>query len=217
MKQAQGTASIQAIGNVTLTQVLPTRTQTIVYSSGANANFVTTPKLTVASNLPPQRQITTTRPTVRNMLFCIIELDINKNFNLQGQITSTRLAMPVSVSQAATRLVAPQATVLTSGARISTVSSTQASAVIGGTTPTRIVTSNQPNVSIGRLAVTVANQSQTNNNILSQTRISLHPLVAVANNSQNRNIQTQGPKVITQPSQPGITLILYKIVRYILI
>lgn len=111
--------------------------------------------------------------------------------------------MPVTVSQAATRLVTPQATVLTSGARISTVSSTQASTVIGGTTPTRIVTSNQPNVSIGRLAVTVANQSQANNNILSQTRISLHPLVAVANNSQNRNIQAQGPKVITQASQPG--------------
>lgn len=67
LKQAQGTTSIQAIGNtVTLAQVLPTRTQTIVYSGGTNANFVATPKLAVSSNIPSQRQIATTRPTVYN-------------------------------------------------------------------------------------------------------------------------------------------------------
>lgn len=117
--------------------------------------------------------------------------------------------MPVAVSQTTTRLVAPQATVLTSGSRISTVSTTQAPTVIGSQ-PARIVTPNQSNVSIGRLAVTVANQPQSNNNILSQ-RISLHPLVAVANNSQNRNIQTQGPKVIAQPAQPGAAIHLAQI------
>lgn len=110
--------------------------------------------------------------------------------------------MPVTITQSGnTRLVTPQATVLTSGARISSVAGSQSSQLMG-TQPTRIVSTTQPNVSLGRLAVTVANQ-QANTNILGQTRIStlsLHPLVAVANN-QSRNIQTQGAKVITQPTQ----------------
>lgn len=117
-------------------------------------------------------------------------------------MTTARLSVPVSISQTnATRLVAPQATVLTTGARISTVPVTQQASVIG-TTAARLVSTTQPNVSLGRLAVTVANTTQgTNANILGQTRISLHSVVALPNNSQTRNIQAQGAKVISQSVQ----------------
>lgn len=107
----------------------------------------------------------------------------------------------MNATQPGARLVTPQAAVLTSGARISTVSSQQQPAVLGST-GARIV-STQPNVTIGRLSV-ASPASVSSTNLLGQTRIStlnLHSLVAVANTSQARNIQTQGPKVITQPAQ----------------
>lgn len=89
----------------------------------------------------------------------------------------------------------PQATVLTSGARITAV--TQPPTVIG-TTPNRIVTT-QPNVTIGRLSVAAAPAQVSNSNILGQTR-TLN-LLAVANTSQPRSVHTQATKVITQPAQ----------------
>lgn len=117
---------------------------------------------------------------------------------LQTQVTTTRL--PVNVTQPSARLVAPQAAVLTTGTRISTVSPAQQPSVIG--TSARLVSTTQPNVSLGRLAVTVANTAQvTNTNILGQTRISLHSVVALPNNTQARNMQTQGTKVIAQSVQ----------------
>lgn len=114
--------------------------------------------------------------------------------------------MPISVTQAGSaRLVAPQGTVLTTGTRISTVPAPQQSAIIGAT-PARIVSTTQPNVTLGRLSVSVSTSpaQASSANVLGQTRIStlsLHPLVAVASSTQPRSIQTQGAKVITQPVQ----------------
>lgn len=112
----------------------------------------------------------------------------------------------MNVTQSGTRLVTPQATVLASNARLSSVPSTQSTVI--GSTSTRIVSTTQQNVSIGRLAVTVANASQSNTPaILGQTKIAIHPLL-VANNSQTRTIPTQGTKVIAQPAQGNVMFCL---------
>ncbi|CAG9825085.1 unnamed protein product [Phaedon cochleariae] len=172
-----GVTGIQALGNtVTIAQVLPSRTQTIVYGTNTTAQFTPTARITVAN--PNQGQRT---PQPRSL----------------GQVTTTRLTVPVNVSQSGTRLVAPQATVLASGTRISTIPTNSGS--VG-----RIVTT-QPNVNLGRLSVAAASPTAVSStNILGQTRIStlnLHSLV-VANSSQARSIPAQGAKVITQPA-PG--------------
>ncbi|KAF5303061.1 hypothetical protein FQR65_LT08390 [Abscondita terminalis] len=167
---------------VTIAQVIPSRTQTLVYSSNGT-QFTSTPRLTVGNTVQNQRPISTSK----------------------AQMSTARLTMPISVSQGGTtRLVAPQGTVLTTGARISTISTSQSS-----TTP-RVVSTSQSTVTLSRLSVSVATApTQANSvNVLGQTRIStlsLHPLVAVASNSQPRTIQTQGAKVINQPV-PGNTL-----------
>lgn len=173
---------------MTLTQVLPTRTQALVYSTGSNAHFATAPRLTVASNVQTQRQVTAPRSV--------------------SQVTTARLTMPVNVAQSGTRLVTPQGTVLASSARLSAIPASQPTVI--GTTPTRIVSTSQQSVSIGRLPVTVGSVSPANaQNILGQTKISLHPLL-VTNSSQARTIQAQGAKVITQPAQ-GIVTFFYDI------
>lgn len=105
----------------------------------------------------------------------------------------------MSVAQSGARLVTPQTAVLAPGTRISTVPGQQQTPVLG---PTRVV-STQPSVTVGRLSV-ASPASVSSANVLGPTRIStlnLHSLVAVANSSQARTIQTQGPKVITQPAQ----------------
>nr|XP_023019504.1 histone deacetylase complex subunit SAP130-B [Leptinotarsa decemlineata] len=179
-----GAAGIQALGNaVTITQVLPNRTQAVVYSANTAPQFSPTARLTVPSATQNQRP-----PQPRTI----------------GQITTTRLTVPVNVSQSGTRLVTPQATVLASGTRISTVPSQQGS-TLGSAT--RIVTS-QSNVSLGRVSVAAAPTAVSTANLLGQTRISavnLHPFVAVANSSQSRSISNQGAKVIT-PAQGTIHL-----------
>lgn len=112
--------------------------------------------------------------------------------------------MPVNVTQAPARLVTPQATVFTSGSRISATATPQGTVL--GSTQARIVTT-QSSGTIGRLSVATATPAAVSNtNLLSQTRIStlnLQSFVAVANNSQARGVQGQtAPKVITQPA-PG--------------
>ncbi|KAG5883158.1 hypothetical protein JTB14_033409 [Gonioctena quinquepunctata] len=181
-----GATGIQALGNtVTIAQVLPSRTQAVVYSPNANAQFTPAARITVASSIPNQR-VPQPRPI--------------------GQVTTTRLTVPVNVSQSGARLLAPQATVLTSGTKISTVPAQQATA-LGSTA--RIVNT-QPNVTLGRLSVAAASPNAvTSTNLLGQTRIStinLHSFVAVANSSQARSIPSQGAKVITQPAQGTIHL-----------
>lgn len=110
--------------------------------------------------------------------------------------------MPISVTQGSgDRLVAPQGTVLT-GTRISTVSAPQQQSMIGSTA--RLVTTAPSSVTLGRLSVSVATSpaQASNPSVLGQTRIStLYPLVAVANSTQPRTLQTQGAKVIAQPVQ----------------
>lgn len=129
---------------------------------------------------------------------------------------------------ATARLVAPQATVLTSaGARISTLPPTG----VPQHQQPRLVSSSttaQPPAAGGRLQVTVANSGQvvTSGNILGQTRIStlsLHPLVAVANSAaaaaaaaaaQGRGaIQAQGAKVIAQPTQGELHFGVYLFIK----
>ncbi|CAH0558212.1 unnamed protein product [Brassicogethes aeneus] len=173
-----GASTIQTIGSsVTIAQVLPSRTQAVVYSANTGSQFPST-RLTVASNLPNQRQNQGVRPI--------------------GQVATARLTVPVNVATSGARLVAPQ-TVLTSGARISAVQSPQQQQQ-----GARIVCT-QPSAPLGRL--TVATPTVVSANNVLGTRISalnlsnISSLVAVANSPQQRGLQTQGPKVITQPTQ----------------
>ncbi|XP_031343789.1 histone deacetylase complex subunit SAP130 isoform X2 [Photinus pyralis] len=176
-KPNQGATAIQTLGStVTLAQVIPSRTQTLVYSTNGT-QFTSAPRLTIASTI--QNRLSTTS---------------------KAQVTTARLTMPIVSQGGSTRLVAPQGTVLTTGARISTVPTTQQP------TPPRIVSTTQSTVTLGRLSVSVtsAPTQVSSVNVLGQTRIStlsLHPLVAVANNAQPRTIQAQTAKVIAQPVQ----------------
>lgn len=124
-------------------------------------------------------------------------------------MTATRL--PINVPQSGTaRIVTPQATLLTSGTRISTVSTSQQTTVIGA--QRLLSTSQSQNLPLGRLSVTVPSQSQNSSaNILTQTRIPTlsFPLVAVTSNPQNRTLQTQTAKVITQTGQGIIIKLSY--------
>lgn len=125
-------------------------------------------------------------------------------------MTATRL--PINVPQTGTaRIVAPQAALLTSGTIISTVSTSQQTTVIGAQ---RIISTTQSqNVPLSRLSVSVPNQTQSSGtNILTQTRIPTlsFPLVAVTSNPQNRTLQTQTAKVITQPG-PGMILLNFPV------
>lgn len=176
-KPNQGATAIQTLGStVTLAQVIPSRTQTLVYSTNGT-QFTSAPRLTIAS-------------TTQNRL----------STASKAQVATARLTMPIVGQGGSTRLVAPQGTVLTPGARISTVPTMQQP------TPPRIVSTTQSTVTLGRLSVSVtsAPTQVSSVNVLGQTRIStlsLHPLVAVANNAQSRTIQAQTAKVIAQPVQ----------------
>lgn len=83
-KSGQATTSIQALGNtVTLAQVLPARTQTLVYSTGANgAQFATAPRLSVANTIQSQRQPSITKPVVCIITICFT-LNNTDNFRLK--------------------------------------------------------------------------------------------------------------------------------------
>ncbi|XP_063903310.1 histone deacetylase complex subunit SAP130 isoform X2 [Zophobas morio] len=178
-KPGQNATGIQGLGNtVTIAQVLPSRTQAVVYSANTSGQFTATPRLTVASSAQNQRQSTAARP-----------------------VTTARLTIPVNVTQTGARLVTPQATVLTSGARIAAVSSQPQQSTVIGTTTNRNV-STQPTVTIGRLSVGAAPAQVSNSNITTRT-LNLHPVV-LANTSQPRSIHTQATKVITQPAQGAI-------------
>ncbi|CAG9858712.1 unnamed protein product [Phyllotreta striolata] len=185
-----GSSTIQALGNtVTIAQVLPARTQALVYSANTSAQFTPAAKITVAttsSSIP--------RPAQPRSI---------------SQITNARLTVPVNVTQSGARLITPQATVLTSGTRISAVGTSQPPSTLN--TTTRIVTS-QPNLSIGRLSVAAAPAQVSSSNFLGQTKIStlsLHSLVAVASGNSvpgRGTLASQGSKVITQPAQGTIQL-----------
>lgn len=65
-KPGQNATGIQGLGNtVTIAQVLPSRTQAVVYSANTSGQFTATPRLTVASSAQNQRQSTAARPVVR--------------------------------------------------------------------------------------------------------------------------------------------------------
>nr|CAH7761253.1 unnamed protein product [Callosobruchus chinensis] len=180
-----GAATIQTLGT-TVAQVLPSRTQAVVYTANT-PQFTPTTRITVSNTTLSAQRLPQTRIT--------------------SQVPAARLTVPMNVSQACTRLVAPQTTVLTSGMRLSTVSTSQQPTVLSSTPATRITT--QPSGTIGRLSVATTPTVSTAN-ILGSTRIStlnlqnLHSLVAVANSAQQRNVQAQAPKVITQPAQVNV-------------
>nr|CAI5827699.1 unnamed protein product [Callosobruchus analis] len=182
-----GGTTIQTLGT-TVAQVLPNRTQAVVYTANT-PQFTPTTRITVSNTTLSAQRLPQTRIT--------------------SQVPAARLTVPMNVSQSCTRLVAPQTTVLTSGMRLSTVSTSQQPTVLSSTPATRITT--QPSGTIGRLSVATAPTVSTAN-ILGSTRIStlnlqnLHSLVAVANSAQQRNVQAQVPKVITQPAQGTIHL-----------
>nr|CAH7759215.1 unnamed protein product [Callosobruchus chinensis] len=180
-----GAATIQTLGT-TVAQVLPSRTQAVVYTANT-PQFTPTTRITVSNTTLSAQRLPQTRIT--------------------SQVPAARLTVPMNVSQSCTRLVAPQTTVLTSGMRLSTVSTSQQPTVLSSTPATRITT--QPSGTIGRLSVATTPTVSTAN-ILGSTRIStlnlqnLHSLVAVANSAQQRNVQAQAPKVITQPAQVNV-------------
>ncbi|XP_017773055.1 PREDICTED: histone deacetylase complex subunit SAP130-A isoform X2 [Nicrophorus vespilloides] len=181
-KTSQGTPAIQTLNAVTLAQVLPSRTQTLVYSTGNTTHFAATPRITIATTVTTQRQQTTTA---------------------KPMVTATRLAVPVNVTQTTSRLVAPQAAMLSAaGTRISAVTATsQQPATVLGATPTRILSTTPTNVSLNRLTMAVTNPPTTSNNaVLNQIRSTLaYPIIAATNSSQNRTLPAQA-KVIT-PNQ----------------
>lgn len=72
-KPGQNASGIQGLGNtVTITQVLPSRTQAVVYSANTGGQFTATPRLTVASSAQNQRQSAAARPVV---IITITKLD----------------------------------------------------------------------------------------------------------------------------------------------
>lgn len=78
-KPGSATGGIQTLTNtVTLAQVLPNRTQTLVYSGGNSAHFTSTPRITVASSLTTQRQGITTRPAVSNLTLINLIIKLNQ-------------------------------------------------------------------------------------------------------------------------------------------
>ncbi|XP_022913567.1 histone deacetylase complex subunit SAP130 [Onthophagus taurus] len=181
-KTAQNISSIQTIGStVTIAQVLPSRTQTLVYSSVPTTQFVSNSRVTIASSLQTQRQPTTPRP--------------------MAQVSATRL--PVNVPPGGTaRLVTPQ--ILATSTRISTVSTSQQPTIIG---TQRILSTAPSNVTVGRLPT--SQPQTTTGNIITQNRIptlSLQPIVAVATTAPMRALQPQVPKVITQQTQQGASI-----------
>ncbi|CAG9767547.1 unnamed protein product [Ceutorhynchus assimilis] len=171
-KPASGT--IQLGGTVTVAQMLPARTQPVVYSTNTGAQFTPTARLTLATTSPGQMKPGQPRP--------------------MGNIVSgARLTVPLSQVQAAqnTRMVAPgtlrttQPQVLTTGARI--VTSQPSGNLIG-----RISTANVTNP---------ANILTSQARISTLSTLNIQSLMAVANGTPARLQQTsQGPKVITQPA-----------------
>lgn len=62
-KPSQTTGGIQTLTNtVTIAQVLPPRTQAMVYSAGSTTHFTPAPRLTVASSIQQQQRQTATAP-----------------------------------------------------------------------------------------------------------------------------------------------------------
>lgn len=189
---------MQALGNtVTLTQMLPARTQGVVYTANTAAQFTPAARITVATTAP--NQIRPTQPRV------------------MGSGTSgPRLAVPISQAVQNSRIMTPtQSTTLVSNTRISPGTSvTHPQPVLA--TSTRIVTAQPTANVVGRLSVTPSTVSGTVSNpsniLPSQARIStlstlnLQSLMAVANGGPARIQTTQGPKVITQPAQATIHL-----------
>ncbi|XP_030751138.1 histone deacetylase complex subunit SAP130 [Sitophilus oryzae] len=194
-KPASGT--IQTLGApVTLAQMLPARTQAVVFSANTVGQFTPTGRITVTTAAaqnqvrPPQ-----TRP-------------------LGPVVTGTRLAVPISQVQAQTsRILTPQQSgggSLTVTPRIGQQSQPQpvlATTRIGTTQATANV--------VGRLSVTPSTISGSVTNVsnipTTQARISTLSTLnlqsfMVANGGHARMQTTQGPKVITQPAQATIHL-----------
>ncbi|XP_050309445.1 histone deacetylase complex subunit SAP130-A [Anthonomus grandis grandis] len=183
------------IGNtVTLAQMLPARTQAVVYSANtANPQFTPTARITVTTTAQSQvRPSGHPRP-------------------LGPIVSGARLAVPISQVLAAqnSRLVTASSANLGTNQRISVASISQSQPVLASTT--RLVSTQATGNVVGRLAVnnssTVAGTVTNSSNILtSQARISaLSTLnlqsIMVANGNPGTRVQTtQGPKVITQPT-----------------
>ncbi|XP_066157431.1 histone deacetylase complex subunit SAP130 [Euwallacea fornicatus] len=182
-KSAAGTVQIGS--GVTVAQMLPPRTQAVVYNTNTGAQFTPAARITIATTTQSQVRPSHPRPV--------------------GSIASgTRLPVPISQVQAAqnTRMVT---TVQPPNQRIPVVSNSQPQPVLTATT--RLVTT-QPSGIVGRVAInqsTVSGNIPNASNILTtQARIStfnLQSLMAVANGGTARVQQTsQVPKVITQPA-----------------
>lgn len=91
-KPGQSATGIQALANaVTIAQVLPSRTQAMVYSAGNTAHFTPAPRLTVASSAQQQQQqqlgqrqaTTTPRPLVILFFISHFESKTAQNFAFQ--------------------------------------------------------------------------------------------------------------------------------------
>ncbi|KAL1490491.1 hypothetical protein ABEB36_013176 [Hypothenemus hampei] len=184
-----GPGTVQLGNPVTLAQMLPNRTQAVVYSGNTAPQFTPTARITITTTAQSQIRPPHPRP-------------------MGSIISGTRLTVPISQVQAAqsARMVTSSQT----SQRFPLGStSSQSQPVLA--TATRLVTS-QPSANVlGRLTVTPSTVSGTTGNsgniLNSQARLSalstlnLQSLMAVANGGTSRVQQAgQGPKVITQPA-----------------
>lgn len=119
---------------------------------------------------------------------------MNSFLFLQTYVSSGKVTVAANQINS-NRLISPQGTVLTPACRISTIPAQSHNTLPMGNTAARMGSTQQA-VTINRLTGSTSIAQNTTGNNLGSTRI-LHSIVAVAN-SQTRNIQTSGAKVITQ-------------------
>uniref|UniRef100_A0AAR5PK97 Histone deacetylase complex subunit SAP130 C-terminal domain-containing protein n=1 Tax=Dendroctonus ponderosae TaxID=77166 RepID=A0AAR5PK97_DENPD len=176
------------LGNtVSISQVVPSRPQAVVYSANTGAQFTPAARITVATTAQNQA-----KPPIHPR-------------PLGSIVSGPRLAVPISQVQNSRVITASQTSNLINQ-RIPVVSTSQPPHSTVLTSTNRLVTSQPSGNVVGRLTVNSAAVTSSNN-ILNQPRTSnlstlnLQSLVAVANGGLARVQQTaQGPKVITQPA-----------------
>ncbi|XP_060516637.1 histone deacetylase complex subunit SAP130 isoform X2 [Cylas formicarius] len=188
-------ANIQSSGsNMTLAQIMPTRTQAVIYGTNSSTQFTPTPRAIVTSSLQNPTRSLQTKPT--------------------GQISSPRLPVPVTQIQSHTRLVTSvQSTPVMSNTRISALPSSTHHSLLGSAG--RIIPPTQPTSSrmsglptLGTTTVTAVAATVTNSTLLSsQPRtLNIQSLVAVANGGHSKIPGPQATKIIPQPAQATIHL-----------
>ncbi|XP_076269949.1 sin3A-associated protein 130 isoform X2 [Rhynchophorus ferrugineus] len=188
--------NIQTLGTtVTLAQMIPTRTQAVVFSANTVAQFTPSARITVTTAGQSQLKPPQPKPL--------------------GSVGGTRLTVPLSQVQGqSTRIISSQQPgALSVTTRIPAITTqTQSQPVL---TTTRIITTQPTANVVGRLPVAASTTAGPGNNVnnISTTQPRMSTLSAinlqsfmVANGGHTRMQTTQGPKVIAQPTQAAVHL-----------